>query len=116
MLAWEELKDTLTEKANKPDETKLCRTMRPDEDPDEAVNAIAYTKGANFFRTLERTRGRQRFDAFMRNYFDTHAFQPMTCEEFVRLVKQDLFVNDDAAIAEAHVDDWALGHGLARQR
>jgi hypothetical protein len=112
VLAWQELKDALTEKADKPEDTKLCRNLRPDQDPDDAVNAITYTKGANFFRTLERTTGRERFDVFIRNYFDSHAFQPMTCEEFVRLVKHDLFGDDVAAIAAAKVDDWAWGPGL----
>src|SRR5690606_21421998 len=52
-------------------------------DPDDGMTAIAYDKGAAFLRTIEVAAGRERFDAFLRDYFDRHAFQPMTTERFL---------------------------------
>ena len=45
-------------------------------DPDDAPG-IVYEKGALFLRLLEETAGRERWDQFLRGYFDTFAFQPM---------------------------------------
>ncbi len=49
----------------------------------ELGSAIAYDKGAFFLRTVERTVGRERFDAWLRQWFDNHAFQPATSEMFL---------------------------------
>ena len=43
-------------------------------DPDDGMTSIAYDKGAAFLRTLEGRVGRERFDPFLRGYFDRHAF------------------------------------------
>ena len=40
-------------------------------------------KGALFLRTLEEAVGRERFDKFLRAYFDTFAFQPMSAERML---------------------------------
>ncbi len=112
VLEWQELAAELVELKDKPAESKLCLDMKASDDPDEGVNAVAYVKGANFFGMLERTVGRMRFDAFMNNYFNTHAFQNITSEEFVRLVKQQLFMGDAGAVQAAQVDAWVFGPGL----
>jgi leukotriene-A4 hydrolase len=39
-------------------------------DPDEGMTDIAYEKGAAFLRTIEQAVGRERFDAYLRSYFD----------------------------------------------
>ncbi len=112
VLEWQELAAELAESKDKPDHTKLCLDMKANEDPDDGVNAVPYTKGASFFSMLERTVGRMRFDAFLKNYFNTHAFQSITSEEFVRLVKQDLFNGDAGAVQAAQVDTWVFEPGL----
>src|SRR3546814_3890174 len=48
---------------------------------DSAGSAIVYNKGAAFLRTLEHETGRARFDAWLRQWFDNHAFQPATRSE-----------------------------------
>src|SRR5687768_6819474 len=52
-------------------------------DPDAGMTDIPYEKGATFLRTLEQAFGRERWDAYLRGYFDRHAFQPMTTERFL---------------------------------
>ncbi|MCH7548040.1 MAG: aminopeptidase, partial [Candidatus Krumholzibacteriota bacterium] len=54
-----------------------------DSDPDEELGTAAYQKGYLFLRLLEESFGRERFDAFLAEYFDTFAFETMTTEAFL---------------------------------
>src|SRR5205085_5870434 len=76
-------------------------------DPDDAPG-INYGKGALFLRLLEETAGRERFDQFLRKYFDTFAFQPMTSERFVEYLTKNL-----PEVAEkANYKAWIYGPGI----
>ncbi len=81
-------------------------------DPDEVMGSTPYEKGYFFLRMLEESFGRETFDAFLRRYFDTHAFQTMTTERFVAFMKQDLFANDEARYVSLKVDEWIYQPGL----
>jgi leukotriene-A4 hydrolase len=81
-------------------------------DPDEVMGSTPYEKGYFFLRMLEESFGRETFDAFLRRYFDTHAFQTMTTERFVAFMKQDLFANDEARYVSLRVDEWIYQPGL----
>jgi leukotriene-A4 hydrolase len=59
-------------------------------DPDEGSTEIAYEKGALFLRTIEEAVGRERFDKFLRGYFDSHAFQSMTTDGFLAVLRAQL--------------------------
>ncbi|MCA0909721.1 M1 family metallopeptidase [Qipengyuania gaetbuli] len=77
----------------------------------ELGSAIAYDKGAFFLRTVERIVGRERFDAWLRQWFDGHAFQPATSEMFLA----DMMENLVASPAEAEalmLRDWIFAPGL----
>jgi len=81
-------------------------------DPDEVMGSTPYEKGYFFLLMLEESFGREPFDAFLRRYFDTHAFRTMTTERFVALMKQDLFANDEARYVSLQVDEWIYQPGL----
>jgi hypothetical protein len=81
-------------------------------DPDEGVGAIAYDKGFYLLRTLERAFGRERFDAFLRKYFDTFAFQSMTTARFVEYLEANLLAQDPAAAKRVDVKAWIYGPGV----
>jgi aminopeptidase N len=81
-------------------------------DPDETVNNVPYEKGYLFLRLLEESFGRETFDAFLRTYFDTYAFQTMTTQEFVPYMKRELFQGDEETYAALGVDQWIYGTGL----
>src|SRR5262249_18309788 len=53
-------------------------------DPDDAATRLPYEKGSLFLRALEETFGRERFDAFLRGYFDRFAFQSVVTADFLR--------------------------------
>ena len=76
----ENLKDT-------PDETKLKLNLKG-RNPDDLNSVIAYDKGSLFLRTLEETIGREKFDEFLKNYFQKHAFSTMTTEQFITYLNE----------------------------
>lgn len=79
---------------------------------EENNSAIVYDKGALFLRTIERIMGRQRFDAYLRSYFDRYAFQPMTTQKFLADFRARA-VRDDAALEQQlQLDAWAYEPGL----
>lgn len=59
-------------------------------DPDDGMTDIAYEKGAAFLQTVESVVGRERLDAFLKDYFDHFAFQPMSSERMVAYMTQKL--------------------------
>src|SRR5690606_16405488 len=76
-------------------------------DPDDNSSAITYDKGALFLRTIEGIVGRDRLDAYLRSYFDRHAFQPMTTQGFLADFRQHVVRGDGALEARLKLDEWA---------
>ena len=81
-------------------------------DPDEGMTAIAYDKGAAFLRTIESVVGQDRFDAFLREYFDTFAFQPMTTEKFLAYLDEHLLSENEEWREAIRPQQWAYEPGL----
>ena len=73
---------------------------------------LAYFKGATFLRTIEKTVGRERWDAYLSSYFDRHAFQPQTTAGFLSDLRANLIKGDKALEAELELDRWAYAAGL----
>jgi len=81
-------------------------------DPDDAVTRVPYEKGAAFLRTIEAVVGRERFDAFLRRYFDTYAFQSMATSRFLEVLRADLLAGDTAAERAIRIEEWVHGPGM----
>ena len=81
-------------------------------DPDDGFTQIPYEKGALFLRHLEETFGRARFDPFVRAYFDAHAFQSITTEDFTRYLRQNLLRRQPRLAARVPVEEWIYSAGL----
>lgn len=81
-------------------------------DPDEGVSDVAYEKGRWFLGFLESRFGRPAFDAFLRGYFDAHAFQSMTTEGFRAWLLAHLEKPGAPAISVAEIDAWLHGSGM----
>ena len=93
-----------------PSDTHL-RLHLKDRDPDDGMTAIAYDKGYFFLRLLEETVGRDSFDAFLKTYFTTHAFQVMDTDTFLGYLNDHLLVTDELRNA-VNVPAWVDGPGL----
>ncbi len=74
-------------------------------------SAIAYDKGAFFLRTVESVVGRERFDAWLRQWFDNHAFQPATSELFLADMMENL-VQGEAEADALMLREWIFEPGL----
>jgi leukotriene-A4 hydrolase len=78
----------------------------------EGSSAIVYDKGALFLHTAERIVGRQRFDRYLRSYFDRYAFQPMTTQKFLADFREHVVQGDAALEQQLQLDAWAYEPGL----
>lgn len=92
-----------------PHDTKLKLDLSG-RNPDDGVTAIPYDKGYFFLRTIEEKVGRERFDAFLRDYFETHKFSVMTTERFVDILKEELLSKEEFAAIGVH--EWIYKTGL----
>lgn len=81
-------------------------------DPDDGLTDIPYEKGALFLRHLEAAFGREKFDAFLRGYFDHFAFQSITTAEFAAYLKEHLLKGDPEKAAKVLVDEWLYRPGV----
>jgi leukotriene-A4 hydrolase len=81
-------------------------------DPDEVLSDIAYTKGAWFLRFLEQRFGREVFDPFLRGWFDSHAFQSATTDQFVDYLQHNLLPKNPNAMTQAELDAWLKQPGI----
>ena len=109
VLGWGDLQRTLASLPPADTRLKLELTGR---DPDDGMTDIAYEKGAAFLRTIERIAGRERFDAWLRGYFDRHAFQPMTTERFLADIRQHLIRGDAALEQQLMMETWIHQPGM----
>jgi len=104
-LAWADIQTALREAAPNAQRLHLI-------DDVEQPSAITYDKGALFLRTIEGVLGRDALDAYLRSYFDRHAFQPMTTEWFLADFRSHVVRGDAALEARLMLDQWVYEPGL----
>ena len=111
-LGYQDLLATLEETASTPTAQWLHVNLEG-RDPDEGLSDVAYEKGALFLRTLEHRYGRARFDAFLKSWFESHAFTSVTTETFIEFATERL-LTDAPADGGAHEDleRWIHGPGI----
>jgi hypothetical protein len=68
--------------ARLPENDRVLHVDLVGRDPDDGCTLVPYEKGALMLRTIEKSVGRERFDAFLRGYFDRFAFQSITTAQF----------------------------------
>ncbi|MEZ4791243.1 MAG: M1 family metallopeptidase [Flavobacteriales bacterium] len=109
-LGRQDLKQTLAQiaKSKHPEDSKL-RLDLTGRDPDDGMTDVAYEKGAAFLRLIESKVGREKFDAFIRQYFDTFAFQSMTTDRFLGYLEAELLAPNKVKL---DVAEWVDGVGL----
>jgi aminopeptidase N len=80
--------------------------------PDDGLTDIAYEKGAAFLRTIEATVGRDRFDQWLKGWFERHKFQPVTSSMFLADIREHLVKGDRALEARLQLDKWVNDPGI----
>ena len=109
-LDMEGLKRAISE-AKRPELTHL---KLPDDmaHPDDAFTLVSYLKGANFLFFLEDRFGRDKFDPFLKAWFNDNAFQSVTTEDFIAYLHVNLHKDNPDALTRAELDAWVYGPGL----
>jgi leukotriene-A4 hydrolase len=95
----------------KPADQVLANDLR-DRDPSEVFTEIPYEKGRLFLNYLDSMFGRDRFDAFLRGYFDHFAFKSITTEQFLGYLQENLLDRFPGIVSRQQVDAWVFAPGL----
>jgi leukotriene-A4 hydrolase len=109
VLGWNDLQNTLADLPPADTRLRLDLTGR---DPDDGLTDIAYEKGAAFLRTIERIVGRERFDAWLKGYFERNAFRPMTTDGFLTDIRANLIQGDAELERQLMLEQWIDQPGL----
>ncbi|MEM1204695.1 MAG: M1 family metallopeptidase [Acidobacteriota bacterium] len=81
-------------------------------DPDDGMTDVAYEKGYFFLRSVEEAVVRERFDAFIRSWFEQGAFESRTTADFVTFFDKELIAGDEDLASRIDADAWIFGPGL----
>jgi hypothetical protein len=65
-----------------------------------------------FLIYLEQKFGRERFDKFVLDYFDSHAFESLGTENFVKYIKKNLIEKYPNIVSNEEVNEWIYQQGL----
>ena len=111
-LGWDDLQAEIKSLGGfKAPDTRL-RIDLAGRNPDDGMTDIPYEKGSTFLRTIESAVGRERWDTWLRGYFDRHAFQPQTSAGFLADLRANLIGNDAALEKSLQLDRWIDEPGL----
>ena len=70
-------------------------------DPDEGSTLVPYVKGMLFLRRLEEVFGREKFDAFLKAYFDEYSFHSIVTGDFLAYLTKHL-----DPTGKVNIDEW----------
>jgi leukotriene-A4 hydrolase len=93
------------EMASLPESDRILHIDLTGRDPDDGVTLVPYEKGALMLLTIEQAVGRDRFDAFLRAYFDHFAFRSITTAEFLDYIRREL-------PNSVPLDEWIWAPGI----
>ncbi len=106
ILGFQDLERTLNELT--PEFQKLRLNLKGFH-PDDAMTDVAYEKGYFFLRLIEETVGRDKFDAFLKQYFESHKFQTITTDQFLAYLNKELLIPNNKSI---NISEWVDEPGL----
>jgi leukotriene A-4 hydrolase/aminopeptidase len=111
LLGYSGLQELIKEMGKTNPDTKLKGNYEG-RDPDEGVSDIAYEKGYSFLRTIEDAVGRKKFDIFLNEYFNAHAFRSVTSEVFLNDLETKLLNGDKVLKDKIDPNLWVYQPGL----
>ena len=112
VLQWQELKGEVAGLGGPTSKETLLHLDLAGRDPDDGATRIPYDKGASLLRTVAAAVGRDRFDTYLRSYFDRHAFQSITSAAFLADVRSTLLKGDAGLESTLRLDDWVYKPGV----
>ena len=82
--------------------------------PDDALTGVPYTKGQWFLMFLEKRFGRDNFDAFLRQWFATHAFTSTHSAEFERFIAHKKKKKYPGKVSVEELTEWLHAPGIPK--
>ncbi len=110
VLGYQSLLDEI-ETIESPADTRLAIDLQG-RDPDDGFSSIAYEKGRWFLTWLEQCFGQQRFDAWLKGYFQRHAFQSIDTHGFLMDLNEHLLMPNPGVVTIQQIRMWIEGEGL----
>ncbi|MBT8132351.1 MAG: M1 family metallopeptidase, partial [Gammaproteobacteria bacterium] len=95
-----------------PDSAELLAIDLRGKNPDDVFSNIPYTKGQLFLTWLEHAYGRERFDRFVKDYFEQFAFQSITTEQFLKYLNRNLLQAEPGVVSFDQVREWVFEPGM----
>jgi aminopeptidase N len=111
VIGWGDLQNTLSDLGPDSPDTRLKLDMKG-RDADDGMTDIAYEKGYRLLCLLEEKVGRKDWDAFLRKYFDDHAFSSITTEEFLEYFEDNLLKKKNIKADDLKLNSWIYKPGL----
>ncbi|MFK8028912.1 MAG: M1 family metallopeptidase [Gammaproteobacteria bacterium] len=101
----DELKDT-------PEPDQILAIDLTGRDPDDVFSSVPYTKGQMFLGWLEMRFGREKFDVFLRSYFDEFSFQSISTDKFITYLSANLIDRYPGTVSHSEVKQWIFEPGV----
>lgn len=89
-----------------PESDTILHVVIEGRDPDDAFSGVPYTKGQLFLMFLEEKFGRKKFDIFLRQYFDDHAFKSIDTKEFIQYLSSNLIAVNPGIVSKDQITTW----------
>ncbi len=113
VLSLQDLNETLATLKAENKESDTCLKLHLEgRNPDDGVTDVPYIKGYFFLRSLEEAYGRDKFDAFLKDYFSTNAFSAMHTEKFIAYIKEYFQSRYSLVLEDLKLNEWILNTGL----
>ncbi|HET7588260.1 MAG TPA: M1 family metallopeptidase [Gammaproteobacteria bacterium] len=109
LLAEHALRDSI---GDLPENSQRLAPQPRDIGADDALSDVAYDKGSWFLRTLEQRFGRERFDAYLKSYFNHFAWHSITTEQMLAYLKANLINKYPGKMSWDEVKVWVYGTGI----
>ena len=110
-LGYQDLEAAVAEFGKDSRKTWLKQNLKG-KDADEGLSDIPYEKGALFLWLIEQNVGREKWDAFLKQYFAAHAFQTITTEKFLNYLDKNLLKGDSNLYHKINIHAWVYGPGI----
>lgn len=114
VIGYGDLENTLSDLGNDSPDTRLKLDLKG-RDADDGMTDIAYEKGYLFLCMLEKKVGRSKWDAFLKKYFEDHAFSGINTEKFLHYLDNNLLKYNNLTLNGLKVSDWVYGAGLPQK-
>lgn len=113
LISYQDLKDEVEAmtKAGNAEDTKLKLDLTG-RNPDDGVTSIAYDKGFYLLKLIENTVGREKFDAFLNQYFTEYAFKTTNTEDFLTYLDKNLLSQVEGSMEKINPKEWIYETGV----